>query len=167
MTTSPTHQPDAFEAGLLAAIPRLKVYAGNLTRSRDRAQDLLQDTLERALRFRQQFEMGTNLEAWLTTIMRNHHFEHHRKASTRYEFTGDIFDWSVEKNLTINDDPSIKMEAAEVINAVSQLSPLHQGIVLSIADGAKQEDLAVELNIAYGTVRSRLNRARHKLREYA
>ena len=61
-----------FEADLVAQLPVLRRYAHKLTHDRERALDLVQDTCERALRFRHFFREGTNLRAWVLTIMRHH-----------------------------------------------------------------------------------------------
>lgn len=64
-----------FEADLVAQLPILRRYANKLTRDREQAMDLVQDTCEKALRFRHLFQEGTSLCAWVQTIMRHHFFD--------------------------------------------------------------------------------------------
>jgi RNA polymerase sigma-70 factor (ECF subfamily) len=64
-----------FEADLVAQLPFLRRYANKLTRDREQAMDLVQDTCEKALRFRHLFQEGTSMRAWVQTIMRHHFFD--------------------------------------------------------------------------------------------
>src|SRR5689334_7696492 len=70
-----------FEADLVAELPTLRRYAYKLTHDREQAMDLVQDTCEKALRFRRLFREGTNMRAWVLTIMR-HHFSDTRRKRT-------------------------------------------------------------------------------------
>ena len=70
---------DTFREDILALIPNLRAYAYSLTRDWDFADDLVQDTLTRAWQHRDRFEEGTNLGAWLFTILRNLFYSTHRK----------------------------------------------------------------------------------------
>src|SRR5262249_25073972 len=72
--TLPDDQPDgAFREEMLRVLPRLQAFARVLTRNREAAEDLLQDTVLRALRAHRSFQPGTNMLAWLCTILRNQH----------------------------------------------------------------------------------------------
>src|SRR5260370_17286823 len=81
MARQETRRGTVFEADLVAQLPVLRRYAGKLTHDREDALDLVQDTCERALRFRHLFREGTNLRAWVLTIMR-HHFLDQAKRRT-------------------------------------------------------------------------------------
>ena len=70
---------------LLGAIPALRAFAFSLTRDLDRSDDLVQDTMLKAWQNRDRFEAGTNLSAWLFTIMRNAFYSEHRKRSREVE----------------------------------------------------------------------------------
>ena len=74
MTTTTDETIAVGEAELLACVPHLRAFALFLTRNRDRADDLVQDTIVRALTAAHQFRAGTNLKAWMFTILRNHYF---------------------------------------------------------------------------------------------
>jgi RNA polymerase sigma-70 factor, ECF subfamily len=64
---------DSFRTEVVALLPRLRAFACSLTRGSDLADDLVQDTVLRAFRAREQFILGTNLQAWLFTILRHRH----------------------------------------------------------------------------------------------
>src|SRR5260370_30146022 len=70
-----------FEADLVAQLPSLRRYAYNLTHDREQAMDLVQDTCEKALRFRRLFREGTSMRAWVLTIMRHHFFDTRRNRA--------------------------------------------------------------------------------------
>ena len=73
--------PDpAFMAELMDAVPHLRAFALSRTRNRDQAEDLVQETILKAWDKRASFEPGTNLKAWLFTILRNQHIAEHRKS---------------------------------------------------------------------------------------
>lgn len=152
---------------MVAAIPHLKRYARNLTHDRDRGADLVQDTLERGLRYRARFTEGTNVAAWLTTIMHHRFCELYRVSRSRKRFEVSDVDGLLAARAAVVDDPLIKMQAAEVFNAVGALRPIWRAPVLARLDGASQDEIATEFSISPGTVRSRICRARAKLREFA
>src|ERR1700751_5917751 len=76
--------PEA-RASMLAAVPRLRAFALSLCRSADRADDLVQETLVRACHNIESFRPGSNMNAWLTTILRNHFYSEHRRRSREVE----------------------------------------------------------------------------------
>ena len=81
--TEPIDQ--AFIDGILASVPSLRAFAISLTRDADQAEDLVQETVLRAISKQEQFEPGTNLQAWLFTILRNQFFSDHRKSLREVE----------------------------------------------------------------------------------
>ena len=81
--TEPVDQ--AFVDGIVASIPSLRAFAISLTRNGDQADDLVQETLLRAISKQEQFEAGTSLQAWLFTILRNRFFSAHRKSLREVE----------------------------------------------------------------------------------
>jgi RNA polymerase sigma-70 factor (ECF subfamily) len=75
----------AFINGVMAALPSLRNFAMSLTKSVDQAEDLVQDTVLKALSKHDHFEAGTNLQAWLFTILRNGYFSAHRRTNREVE----------------------------------------------------------------------------------
>jgi RNA polymerase sigma-70 factor, ECF subfamily len=144
-------------------IPRLRRYARALTRNRERADDLVQDTLGRALRKEQFWQPGTNLRAWLFTIMHNHNVNNVRR-DVRESGALDIETISVA--LPATTDPTASRQMFELERALAQL-PLEQRQVILLVglEGMSYEDAAGILVIPVGTVRSRLSRGSDALRK--
>jgi RNA polymerase sigma-70 factor (ECF subfamily) len=107
-------------------IPRLRRYARALTRNRDRADDLVQDTLSRALDKQQFWQPGTNLGAWMFTIMHNQNVNNVRR-DVRESATVDI-EW-VSAMLPATTDPSASRKMVELDRALARL-PLEQRQVI-------------------------------------
>ena len=145
-------------------IPRLRRYARALTRNRDRADDLLQDTLSRALDKEQLWQAGTNLGAWLFTIMHNQNVNNVRRDA-RESAAVDIV-W-VSATLPATTDPSASRKMVELDRALVRLPLGQRQVILLVGlEGMSYEDTAGILSIPVGTVRSRLSRGRDALREF-
>ena len=144
-------------------IPRLRRYARALTRNRERADDLVQDTLSRALVKEQFWQPGTNLRAWLFTIMHNQNVNNVRLA-VRESRMVDMEQLS--PTLAATTDPTASRQMFELERALAQL-PLEQRQVILLVglEGMSYEDAAGILSVPVGTVRSRLSRGRDILRK--
>ena len=152
---------------LVAALPRLRRYARVLTGDVHRADDLVQDTLARAWEKRRLWQAGSDLRAWLFTIMHNVHVNQY--AVRRREFAqasldaddGPAAGWEIPVRATQSD----RVELAEVLAQVGRL-PVEQREVLILAavEELRYEEIAEVLGVPIGTVMSRLSRARDKLR---
>lgn len=143
-------------------IPRLRRYARALTRDVVRADDLVQETLLRAFRKEHLWEPGTDLRAWLFTIMHNQYVNEVRRA-TRDAASLDVQDCSTF--LIANSDPSASRQVQELEHALSQLPDGQRQVILLVGlEGMSYEDVAAILQIPIGTVRSRLSRGREVLR---
>jgi RNA polymerase sigma-70 factor (ECF subfamily) len=143
-------------------IPRLRRYARALTRNRERADDLVQDTLSRALVKEQFWQPGTDLRAWLFTIMHNQNVNNVRRA-VRESRMVDMEQLSPMPAMT---DPTASRQMFELERALAQL-PLEQRQVILLVglEGMSYEDAAGILSVPVGTVRSRLSRGRDILRK--
>lgn len=145
-------------------IPRLRRYARALTRHREWADDLVQDTLVRALIKEQFWQPGTNLRAWLFTIMHNQNINNFRQG-IRESAMIDIE--QVSAMVPATTDPTASCKISELERALAQL-PLeqHQVVLLVGLEGMSYQDAAEILQIPLGTVRSRLSRGRDVLRKF-
>lgn len=153
--------PD-FHDLLEAQIPRLRRYSRALTRDTQRADDLVQDTLVRALMKQDRWEPGTNLRAWLFTLMHNQYVNNVRRAN-REAGTIDIND--VSSSLVATTDPTASRQLYELERALGQLAAEQREAILLVGlEGFSYEDAATILAIPVGTVRSRLSRGRESLR---
>ena len=153
--------PD-FNRLLEKQIPRLLRYARALTRNFERADDLVQDTLVRALAKQHLWQAGTNLRAWLFTLMHNQNVNDVRHSIRE----GQNIDVEEMSNvLAATTDPTASRQLYELNRALSQLAPeQRQAILLVGLEEFSYEETAAILNIPVGTVRSRLSRGRDQLR---
>jgi RNA polymerase sigma-70 factor, ECF subfamily len=143
-------------------IPRLRRYSRALTRDTQRADDLVQDTLVRALMKQDRWEPGTNLRAWLFTLMHNQYVNNVRRAN-REAGTIDIDD--VSSSLVATTDPTASRQLYELERALGQLAAEQREVILLVGlEGFSYEDAAKILAVPVGTVRSRLSRGRESLR---
>lgn len=140
-------------------MPQLRRMAVKLCRDSAAADDLVQDTLLRALNHREQFATGTNLAAWLTTIMKNTRLSRIRRGWREVEDVDGLFAESVP----IEDSPLKKMEVRELLVLVDRLPPIWREPLRLLADGASYEEVALEIGEHIGTVKSRVHRARMML----
>ncbi|NMF90167.1 sigma-70 family RNA polymerase sigma factor [Aromatoleum petrolei] len=145
---------------LLAEIPRLRRYARGLTGDAARADDLVQDTLERALVKGRLWRPG-NLRAWLLTMMHNV-FVNQYRASGAMDFRApeDL------PEVAVRPQQLDGIELRELERALQQLSPEQREVLLLVTlEDMSYEDTARILGTPIGTVMSRLSRARERLRQ--
>jgi RNA polymerase sigma-70 factor (ECF subfamily) len=159
--------PDTLpHADLVAALPRLRRYARVLTRDVDRADDLVQDTLARAWEKRRMWRVGSDLRAWLFAIMHNLHinqFALRRRRLLETPLDGEAGAACFE--IPVRAYQSDRVELGEVLAQIDQL-PVEQRevLMLAVVDELRYEDIARLQGVPIGTVMSRLNRARERLR---
>jgi RNA polymerase sigma-70 factor (ECF subfamily) len=153
--------PD-FQAGLAALVPNLRAFARTLSGNADAADDLVQETLVKAWRSRASFTPGSNLKAWLFTILRNTFLSERRRRKFEVHDIGGKF----SEQLSVNGDQSDHMDLLDFAKAFAQL-PHEQREALTLvgAEGFSYEDAALTCGCAVGTIKSRVNRARAKLAE--
>ncbi|MEP7061335.1 MAG: sigma-70 family RNA polymerase sigma factor [Betaproteobacteria bacterium] len=152
---------------LVAAIPRLRRYARVLTGESTRADDLVQDTLARAWEKRALWQDGTDLRAWLFTIMHNV-FVNQRAMARRDARTVSLDDdenggaaWQVPVAAT----QFTRVELLETMQSVGKLpAEQREVLILAAVEEMRYEEIATVMGIPVGTVMSRLSRARDKLR---
>lgn len=143
-------------------IPRLRRYARALTRSVDRSDDLVQETLLRAVAKRHLWQTGTDLRAWLFTIMHNQYVNMVRRAVGE-QATVDIEQMS--SSLVATTDPTASRQLRELERALGYLPGEQREVLLLVGlEGMSYEAAAQILSVPVGTVRSRLSRGRDALR---
>ena len=153
--------PDAsFRDALLAAVPSLRAFAISLSGNVDRADDLVQDTLVRAIANAHRFELGTNLNAWLFTILRNLFHSEYRKRRREVEDP----DGAYAEQLTSQPEQGARLDFEDFRSALATLpSEQREALLLVGASGFSYEETAAICGCAVGTVKSRVNRARSRL----
>ncbi len=169
MAPAATSSPPLPHPELLAAIPRLRRYARVLTGEPTRADDLVQDTLARAWEKRRLWKEGTDLRAWMFTIMHNLYVNQlslarRESGNVSLDADGDQGPWQIPVRATQAD----RVELMEVMGQLGRL-PAEQREVLLLAavEEMQYDEIAAALDVPIGTVMSRLSRARSKLRAFA
>jgi RNA polymerase sigma-70 factor (ECF subfamily) len=153
----PKQVPDDIRDALLAAIPSLRAFAISLSNSPDRADDLVQDTIMRAWKNIDRFEPGTNLNAWLFTILRNLFHSEYRKRRREVEDG----DGSYAASLRVAPEQIAKLDFQDMRTALAKLShDQREALLLVGAEGLPYEEAARICGVAVGTIKSRVNRAR-------
>jgi len=155
---------------LIAAIPRLRRYARVLTGTPHRVDDLVQDTLARAWDKRRLWRVGSDLRAWLFTIM--HHLHVNQRAAAWREVRSISLESEDEYGVASHEGEEenclSRIELREVMQHVSRLPPEQRAVLLLVAvEELPYQEVAAVLGIPIGTVMSRLSRARDKLRRMA
>lgn len=148
---------------LHAILPALNRFAYTLTRNHDAAADLVQDSVERCLKKKHLFD-GQNLRSWMFTVCRRVFLNQLRREKSRGTSV-DIED-APQSHLSIRALQEENMHYRDVVESFREL-PLNDKVVLSLIaiEGLKYEEAADLLEVPVGTVRSRLSRARSRLRE--
>jgi RNA polymerase sigma-70 factor (ECF subfamily) len=154
--------PKPIREVMLAAVPSLRAFAISLCGNVDRADDLVQETLLRAWANRKSFEPGTNMSAWLFTILRNLFRSEYRKRRREVEDA----DGSYAESLVSVPEQGSHLEVAEFRKALKLLPPeQRESLILVGASGCSYEEAARICGCAVGTIKSRVNRARSRLAE--
>jgi len=156
----PRHVSPELRESLVAQIGSLRAFAVSLCGDRDRADDLVQETLFKAWNHLDSFKEGTNLKAWLFTILRNTYFSERRKRKREVEDA----DGSYAARLSSKPEQQGHMEMRDFQAALSQLpDDQREALVLVGAAGFSYEEAAEISKCAVGTIKSRVNRARNRL----
>ena len=142
-------------------IPRLRHYAWALTRDAARADDLVQSCLVRAIAKEHLWQPGSDLRAWLFTILHNQNVNEVRR-SVREGIPIAVED--VAPNLTIGPNAGALLQLRDLERAIGVLPEEQRQVILLGLEGMRYEEVAVVLDIPIGTVRSRLSRGREMLR---
>ena len=156
------NQTTSVSDDIVAMIPALRAFGWTLTRKHQEVDDLVQETLLKALKNHHRFQPGTNLRAWLFTIMRNTFYTRSKQAARERPGSEDCVagtpwvpptqDWTVRGN--------------EVMQVIWNLPPHYREmLILVVMLGESYETSAEICNCAIGTVKSRVNRARRMVME--
>jgi RNA polymerase sigma-70 factor (ECF subfamily) len=150
----------ALRDAMLAAVPSLRAFAISLSGNVDRADDLVQETLLRAIANIDSFQPGTNMSAWMFTILRNLFRSEYRKRRREVEDT----DGSYADSLKSHPEQGSHLEFKEFKSALAKLPPdQREALILVGASGFSYEEAAAICECAVGTIKSRVNRARTRL----
>jgi RNA polymerase sigma-70 factor (ECF subfamily) len=151
-----------FEAGLTQHMPFLRAYAQSLSRNQDLAEDLAQATLAKAWNSRRSFALGSNLKAWLCTILRNEFISHSRRAWRQMPWETEL----VEELPAPAGEHHWAADLSDTARAMCDLPDTQrQALILVGVGGFSYEAAAALSKSAVGTIKSRVARARRALKD--
>ncbi|KQZ14872.1 MULTISPECIES: sigma-70 family RNA polymerase sigma factor [unclassified Mesorhizobium] len=151
-----------FKTDLLGSIPSLRAFAVSLTQNSDKADDLVQETLVKAWDKHESFQPGTNLKAWLFTILRNEFYSQMRKRGREVQDSEGI----MTSRLAVHPAQHGQLDLKDFRGALEQLpEDQREAIILIGASGFSYEEAAEICGCAVGTIKSRVSRARTKLQD--
>lgn len=144
----------------------LKPFAMRLTRDVEEANDLLQDTMVKALMHRDKFTDGTNLKAWLYTIMKNTFITNYQRLVRKRTFidTTDNLHYINSSGSVTQNDAVSSFAMEDIQHALSELDENHRQPFIMYFRGFKYHEIADKLNIPIGTVKNRIHLARKELK---
>ncbi|NWG45908.1 MAG: sigma-70 family RNA polymerase sigma factor [Alphaproteobacteria bacterium] len=150
----------AFKAEMIALVPNLRAFARSLCGTPDWADDLVQETLTRAWANRDSFNQGTNMKAWLFTILRNFFFNELRKKKRIVELNRD----GMEIEPGVHETQPSKLHLNDLARELAKLTAdQREALMLVSVDGFSYEEAAAICGCAVGTIKSRVSRARREL----
>lgn len=154
-----------FNNELLALSEKLRYYALSLTADSEKADDLVQETFLKALTYRDKFAENTNFKAWIYTIMKNTFINDYRrnmKSKNTFEGMGNDYHITSTQDHAYPSPDSI-YGAKEIGNTITDLEDDYRIPFTMFLDGYKYKEIADELNLPLGTVKSRIFFTRKKL----
>jgi RNA polymerase sigma-70 factor (ECF subfamily) len=162
MVDTETAVDGGFKRELLAVLPSLRAFAMSLVQRHDRADDLVQDTIMKAWAKQESFELGTNMKAWLFTILRNEFYSQMRKKGREVR---DV-DGFLTERMAVHPAQYGSLDMKDFKKALDKLpDDQREAIILVGASGFAYEEAAEICGCAVGTIKSRVSRARASLRE--
>lgn len=157
-----------FNQILLSNADFLRPFAATLTHDHEKAKDLFQETMVRALLNRDKYNVGTNIRAWLYTIMRNIFINDYRRSS-KYQVVNDgtagQFLLNTGREVAAN-TPESRLNEKEIMNMVHDLPEIFREPFIMYYNGFKYHDIAARMNEPLGTIKSRIHFARKLLKQY-
>ena len=152
--------PPDFKRELLALLPNLRAFAISLCGNSDRADDLVQDTIRKAWAAHESFKAGTNLKAWLFTILRNEFYSQMRKKGREIQDSEGYY----TENMAVHPSQYGRLDLQDFSNALAELpEDQREALLLVGASGFAYEEAAEICGCKVGTIKSRVSRARAQL----
>ena len=156
-----------FNQMLLSNAEFLKPFANTFTADKEDAKDLLQETMFRALSNQEKYNAGTNIKAWLYTIMRNIFINNYRrkaKQNTIFDSTPNEFLLNYNQVTTAN-AAEVNLKMKDIQAAIHKLPEIFRNPFMLYFEGYKYHEIAKALNEPLGTIKSRIHFARKLLKE--
>lgn len=139
-------------------------FAMKLTRNKENAKDLMQETLMRCYDKRDRFQEGTNFKSWATTVMYNSYINHYRRAKTRNAVLKPVEDiGNISSANSKLGNPESKILLKELKSMVNTLGDIYKVPFQMFVKGYHYDEIAEQLNVPMGTIKSRIFYARKKM----
>ena len=152
--------PPDFKREMLSLLPNLRAFAISLCGSPDRADDLVQDAILKAWAAHESFEAGTNLKAWLFTILRNEFYSQMRKKGREIQDSEGYY----TENMAVHPSQYGRLDLQDFSKALAELpEDQREALLLVGASGFAYEEAAEICGCKVGTIKSRVSRARTQL----
>lgn len=141
-------------------------FALRLTRNEERAKDLVQETSIRAFRYRENFKRGTNFKGWIATVMRNLFINQYRKDLKRRTVNEPVeqFEFALESKVITPNAGEANLRLAEIYKQINNIGKIYSIPFLMHFRGYEYQEIAEQLDLPMGTVKSRIHTARQKIR---
>lgn len=154
-----------FNIRILSEKQALKNFALSLTHNTDDALDLMQDTYVKAITYREKFEDSTNLKAWLFTIMKNTFINSYRRAVKTRQILQSNADQAMARAFKNNhqDITESRLAAKDILNKIEKLDDDYKIPFTRYYTGYRYEEIAKEMQLPLGTIKSRIFLARKQL----
>lgn len=155
-----------FYTQLVTQSQKLEGHALKLTMNREESKDLMQETIYRALRYRNKFQADTNLSAWMYTIMKNtyiNQYKKRRRVEEENEYVRDKY--FSQDSFRNHSSPISHMQHKHLKRLVDELDQIYKVPFKRYFSGFKYREIAEELNIPIGTVKNRIFQARTQLKD--
>ncbi|WP_193183054.1 RNA polymerase sigma factor [Nisaea sediminum] len=151
-----------FKRDMIAALPNLRAFAVSLIGASDKADDLVQDTIMKAWAKQDSFTHGTNIKAWLFTILRNEFYSQMRKRGREVQDS----EGTLTERLSVHPEQYGSLDMRDFRRALDTLpEDQREALILVGASGFSYEEASEICGCAVGTIKSRINRGRQKLQE--
>ncbi|MCZ2444167.1 MAG: RNA polymerase sigma factor [Flavobacteriales bacterium] len=162
-----TYYNNTFSSEVVSHRDSLRYFALSLTHHSEDAEDLLQETLLKAFTYKDKFEANTNLKAWLFTIMKNIFINSYRKQNkvkTIFDSSKDLFYLNMPETRK-NFDPDSRLNFKELNILLDSLGEEYRVPLSMYVEGYKYKEIADEMQLPIGTVKSRIFLARRQMME--
>ena len=156
-----------FNRQLYSVEHSLHVFALSFTKNKDDADDLVQDTFLKAIRNAEKFQEGTNIKSWLYMILKNTFINNYRKKSRMNTYMKETLGIVTDdfKNNTARNDGESKCALENIHTALANLPYDYHYPFIRYFEGYKYHEIATELNLPIGTVKTRIHLARTVLKK--
>lgn len=142
-------------------------FALRLTNNQETAKDLVQETSMKAFRYKEKFQVGTNFKGWIATIMRNTFITNYRKSKKNRTVSEPVEElaYGLESTTILSNQAEVNLRLQELMNMFDEISDLYTVPFLMHYRGYEYQEIAEQLQLPIGTIKSRIFTARQKMKD--